>query len=413
MRTKNLIFVILISSISLLKAQGEAALFFLTVPQSVLNQSAGSIGVSNVSDDIFNFYRNPAMLGQTSKQNFAGVFLSPIQQFNQQVGPLVNSNNYGFSAGYNFEKTKLAVPISVGIGFLHNKFSYGVIYFGEPLSSSLTSFESYDVFNSFSIGLGLKYLLNLNLGMSIKSIESQLGPYPNTEGGKVEVTAMDYGATLTAPISSLFFPNTKFNLDKTYYLYPTTNLTIGLALLNFGDDIFYFDESQIDPLPRMSVLGITYDLGISMKLESGKIKMINYSFSSEVEDYLIKRNYSDYHYEYQSILSDVQLIDNLFGLNYNSNIRVHKGHIIEIMETVKLATGSYDGKGERKTNRSYGVAISTKGIFQLLSEITDNTTIDFISNHIELNYYNSSSHRGNNYRSNFESVSLLFKGIIL
>ncbi|MCB9249253.1 MAG: hypothetical protein H6613_12285 [Ignavibacteriales bacterium] len=119
----------------------------------------------------------------------------------------ITYNNYGFNLGYNLKLTKLDLPISVGFGYIHNKFEFGKY----PIYSNLEpviieEVESYDLFDCFSLGIGIDYYIKFNLGISLKSFESQLGG--RFVDGAVQKyladgTMLDYGALLIFPISDL------------------------------------------------------------------------------------------------------------------------------------------------------------------------------------------------------------------
>ncbi|MCB0750634.1 MAG: hypothetical protein KDC52_04105, partial [Ignavibacteriae bacterium] len=171
---KLFLLFLLVSTVKLY-CQGEAAIPFVTLQQSPMLLGAGQIGAAIPDDDAIGFYYNPAILGYSSRNNHASIYFMPSKTdwfFSSQN----KFKNYGFNLGYNLKSTKLDLPISVGLGYIHNRFDYGkeqIMTTQNP--EGISEYESYDLFNCFSLGVGIDYFLKLNLGISLKSYESQLG----------------------------------------------------------------------------------------------------------------------------------------------------------------------------------------------------------------------------------------------
>ncbi len=411
---KKLIAFVFIISVNLLFAQGEAALPFLYSQQSPLYLGAGNIGVSNPIDEQSGFYYNPSLLGYTSKVNHASFFSIPKQDFNSYYLTPTFSN-YGFNLGYNLEDANANLPFTIGLGFLHHKFSFGTFYRTSAESPEpIGEFESYDSYNSLSLGIGFEYVLQFNIGMSIKFIDSQLSDKPteNEQGtGSADITVFDYGASINLPVSKLLLRDLKYHLDKCSYIYPVANLSLGASLLNYGDEIKYVDDVQSAPLPRTSRIGYTLNIGTGIKLKSGSLNLFSYYFSSESEDILIKREGLG-SYEYQSPFSDMRFPGNLIEQKDDENIVVHKGHIIDLFETIKITSGQYKGRGFTYVRKSNGYAVSSKGFMNLLSMLVDNSTIRYINDHIVLNYYNSRINVDTSYESEYDGLSIIYKGFV-
>jgi len=175
--------------------QGNGALLFMTFPQSPISSGAGWIGAAVPMKDASGFYLNPANLGFFSKENNLSLFVMPQKtEWIPKLFSDITLESFSAAAGYNFQKENEDLPLSIGIGYLHNKMDYG----------SNWGNDSYDC---FSIGAGYDYLLQFNFGVSIKSYSSVI-PYlsENYEEKefKINGTAFDFGAMINVPVIKLF-----------------------------------------------------------------------------------------------------------------------------------------------------------------------------------------------------------------
>ncbi len=84
--------------------QGEAAVPFLELQQSLLLQGAGQIGVSIPMSEPLGFYFNPAQLGYFSRVNNFSLLTLP--QKTSWLGDASNLSfqTFGITAGYNFKR---------------------------------------------------------------------------------------------------------------------------------------------------------------------------------------------------------------------------------------------------------------------------------------------------------------------
>lgn len=297
------------------------------------------------------FISNPAQLGYFSlENNFALSFLPNKTYWFNSRSPNLSYNNYSFAAGYNFGKYNGNLPLSVGIGYIHNRFDYGRYsfnYSGNP--GSVGTFESYDSFDGISIGASYKYYLIFNLGISAKFFNSVLSDQPTAEesgAGKTKGSAWDFGAMVITPVSELLFKDAGVKFGKDLLFKPVFNFTLGYSFTNLGKEIYYIDPAQADPLPRTARLGYSFDLGVKMSAGRNTIKAINYSFTAEAENSLIK-NTNNGNVEYNGMLGDIKLGRNLIDLKGDNTVIVHKGHIAGFFETFILISGRYYRAGSQ------------------------------------------------------------------
>lgn len=403
-------------------AQGEAALPVLTLQTSLPLLGAGWIGAAKPNNDPIGYYLNPAILGYTSQNNHVSLFFMPTEvnwmpKFNLDL----TKNTLGFNLGYNF--TELGLPISVGFGYMHDKMDYGT--FNRTSSNSpdiIGQFNSYDLYDVYSLGIGIDYYLLFNFGMSIKPFDSNLNSLPteNEIGlGNAKGTAYDYGAMIIAPISKLFFNDIKYKFYETAFIKPKVNFTMGYAVSNIGDEISYIGASQKDPLPRTSRLGYTFDFGFDTQINNTEINLFTYSFTAEVEDILIKQKTEPGELGgefdgYQSFLGDIDFFDNLLMLNFSDRVIVHKGHTFNFFETFTVTSGSFQGKGYHTRVGTSGIGLSSEGISKLFGNTIENSTIKYLTKHIVIEYFDISIFQNyNGFETDMQGISLHIKNFEL
>jgi len=403
-------------------AQDEGAMPVMTMQTSLPLIGAGGIGVAKPNSDPIGFYLNPAILGYTSQNNHASLFFMPnkvdwMPSWNLDL----TKNTYGFNLGYNF--SELDIPISIGFGYMHDRFDFGTFQIIGPSGPEVIGeFDSYDTFDVYSFGIGIDYYLQFNLGMSIKPFESNLSASPteNEPGyGKVTGTAFDYGAMIITPISKLLFDDAKYEFCKTAYLKPVVNFTLGYAITNVGDEITYFDEAQSDPLSRTARLGYTFDFGFDAHINNNEINLLSYSFTAEVEDILIRQKTEDGIFVgtfdgYQSFLGDIDIWDNLVLLNPNDKVVIHKGHTLNLFETLTLTSGSFVGKGYPTTVGTSGYGISSEGLAKILSGTMDSSFLNYFAKHFVIEYFDVTMFEGyHGFDTDMQGISLHMNNIKL
>ncbi len=389
-------------------AQGEGAVPFLTLQQSPMLWGAGQIGTAIPTDNALGFYLNPAQLGNFARDNnLALSFMPNITDWGKNLFHGITFHTFGLTVGYNFNK-KNDLPLSLGIGYIHNKFDFGLTVLTDPVSlKPIRVSDNYDSFDCLSIGAEYDYYLRFNLGISTKFFKSVIGDV--YENGKVEAdgTAFDFGAMVTAPLSELLFKNASYNLDASSYFKPVLNFTLGYSLTNVGKEIYYIDASQKDPLPRTARLGYSLDLGLKLFVNGKGLDAVDYSFTAEAEDRLAVSD-SLGNLTYLGLLGNINIGKNLIAFRSDNNVIEHQGHIISFFKTVTLAFGRYNGAGfnDIKTN---GLGFSTEGLSLLLSASIDNPVLNFIANHFALKYYDSNAFVNTSLETNFKGLTLYYK----
>lgn len=399
-----LLFLIIIKPIY---GQGSAAAEFLGFQQSPFLIGAGMIGSAIPVNDASGFYYNPAQLGNFSRENNISIFMMrQIEPWSMTRITNTPFQTFNISLGYNFKKDNIDLPLSIGIGYIKSKFDY-IDEFNVP-----TVYEgaiySHNSLECFSIGACYENILLFNIGFSLKSYNSI--PYlPQLKGANG--TAFDFGAMIITPFSKLLFNDYRLQLSPKSFLKPKVDITVGYALTNVGKDIYYLNTEYADPISRTARLGYTFDFGIEFTAKTTKIDVIEYSFTAEAQNLLIKND--DYVSGYNSSIGDFNIFKNLIELKGNQYVIVHRGHIFKLFETVIIMSGRFEGQGfnVRATN---GFGISSKGIFNLLNLMINKPVFKYISNHFVMEYYNSNTYYGNSvYKANYQGLTINFKGIDL
>lgn len=380
------------------------ALPSLTLQQSPLLSGAGQIGTAIPMEDAIGFYYNPAQLGYFSRTNSLSAFFMPQKLSLSNYSPDVTFQTSSVTVG-----THVSRPLSIGFGYIHNKIGYGTFSHANAHNpNSISKYESYDSFDGYSLGFGYNYYLHFNFGFSVKSFRSILNNN-NIEDvnvfRKVEGTAFDFGVMIITPVSQILFNNTKFYLSDDAALKPKINFTLGYSINNLGKKVWYVNPSQADPLPRTARLGYSADLGFDLSMLGIRLNAVNYSFTAEAEDILLKNDNDTTGTSYQDILGDIKIKNHLIDLKGDNNVVIHRGHIFRLFETVILTSGR-ENRYNHINIKSNGFGISSEGIFKLLNTLIDNPTLNYIADHIVLEYYSSNINADNMKSTSFKGLAI-------
>ena len=378
-------------------AQGEAAIPFLYVTPSSQFTGLGWTGVSVPNDDAFGFHYNPAMIGYFGQRNNLSIQMYPGET-DWIFG--INVNSYALNAGYNFKNELNGLNLSGGAGFIRNRFSFGP--------------ENYDSYNAYVFGVGIDYYITLSAGITFKNIHSQISRFISPEEtaiARADANAIDYGFLLSLPILDLF-DNTSIEFFDSRII-PDFDYSIGYSRLNIGDEVYYFDPDQFDPLPLTARLGHTISLGLDYQTDNILINMLDYDLILEADDILVSREFDPETLQfgdikYDGMLGEIDFFDNLIRLKSNDNVVIHKGHSIRFVETVTILSGSFSGRGYERGIKTNGLIISSLGFFKWLGAISGDNILRFIANHIELRYVSSSIFEGESIETDLSGLSLSF-----
>lgn len=423
MKTK-IVLLYFLFSFSLVLGQGEAAMPTLwQQPVSPLI-GKGMTGVSNMERDPVSFYYNPATLANFDEENFFSFMLMP-EKTEWGVFPGIEYFSSGVSAGINLKNYLNGFPLRLGIGFVRSGFDFGDFYVTTPDSPDGFKTNSKDVSNSFGVGIGVDYILKFNLGFTAKHWNSDLGErFFNGTLRRIEADgfAFDFGAFVHAPLVKLFFNDYEIQFDNNSFIKPKVDVSLGYSLLNVGGKVDYEYLEGDDPLPRNARIGYSINLGFDTDLSGTQLNLITYGFSAEADDILIKTrefnyweenySYSNVQTEYENIFGKINIGKHLIGLEEDRDVVVHKGHSLNLFETISINSGRYNGRGfpNYKTN---SFTFSTQGIFKLLGRLIDDYTISWLTNHIVIKYSSINMFVDTAFETNLKGSSISINNISL
>ena len=399
-------------------AQGEAALPFLNIPLSPNNIGIGGAGTALFSDNEFGFLMNPAIIGYQGKENHIGLNIYPSKT---NMGSLPGIKIFGsaFTIGYNFEE-KTGVPIGLGFGFAYGNIDYDIAFNPNPIYLDQPDRDKY---STFSFGAMVDLGVEISTGFSVKRINSVLSSSPlssiaATFEGKI--TAYDFGLFVNVPISELLDLKSKISKQNGFSVWPISNISFGYSVLNVGDEIYYVDQAQSDPIPRTERLGYGICLGLGSIIKNREYVLLGIDFTVDAENLLVETINHWYdrfnadaifpiNANYESLFSEINIFDNLIGIKGNENVVVHSGFMINLIETVSILKGHFSGRnyGLIKSN---GFIIQSNGAFKMLSSLTDNSTLKFILDNFNIKYSAANYLVDQPGETKFNSLSFSYSG---
>lgn len=401
-------------------AQGEAALPFLNIPLSPNNIGIGGAGTALFSDNEFGFLMNPAMIGYQGKENHIGLNIYPSKT---NMGSLPGIKIFGsaFTIGYNFEE-KTSVPIGLGFGFAYGNIDYDIAFNPNPIYIDQPDRDKY---STFSFGAMVDLGVEISTGFSVKKINSVLSLSPLSSIAATyegNITAFDFGLFVNVPISELLDLKSKISKQNGLSVWPISKISFGYSVLNVGDEIYYVDKAQSDPIPRTERLGYGIGLGLGSIIMNKEYEVIGIDFTVDAENLLIETIASNHNdilippdvlitKSYKNLFSEINIFDNLIGIKGNENVVVHTGFSVNLFETVSILKGHFSGRnyGVIKSN---GFIIQSNGAFKMFSSLTDNLTLKFFLDNFNIKYSaaNYLVHQAG--ETKFNSLSFSYSGTL-
>ncbi len=383
----------------------------LIIPPSAFNHSIGGAGVAVPTDDAFNVFSNPALLGLSSREtNFSANFYPE----NIKIKPFNGDPyfyNFAISAGINLDK-QMGIPFSLGIGYLRQYSDLGNIVRISEDGSFLGRYLLEESLNSFYLAASTDFWIKLALGFGVKFISPESNPILIDEG----ITAFDFGIIAVAPIVKDYVLSDELSGNF--------NLSAGYSLNNLGNEIKYnFDHDFIiypnerdyyspKSLPRSERLGIGLNINFDYDFKGTKIKILNVDFTSEANADLVKID--SLGYEYRSILSETNIWKNLIQAKSSENVINRLGWRLNLFEFISYSDGrkfEYNPYSDLNYTTS-GFSFETTGIFKILNALTGNSTFGYIANHFNLrfSYADIKGEAGVLGFNNYKNIELIVKG---
>ncbi len=252
------------------------------------------------------------------------------------------------------------------------------------------TFESKDYYHAYSLGAGIDYYAQFNVGFTFKSVTSILSDNPTGEehgSGTAEPNVVDFGLLINVPVLKLIDKDLNFELENDMQIKPDFNFSVGYSKSNIGDEVYYIDPAQADPLPRMDRHGYGISTGFDLLGDNFKMKVLNFALTVEADDILIDRDSTGW--DYQSTLSDLQFVKNLINIEGTEKIVSHIGLKFDLFETASFSTGHFSGRGFMDVAETGGYELRTKGLFKLWALWAKEPFTDFLRDHIDIRYYNT------------------------
>jgi hypothetical protein len=384
-------------------AQNGYAVPFLTFPVSPATTSMGVTGASLPSDDPYGFLLNPAQLGYTSQtNNFSfSVYPGSSELWGRKEFAI---NNLALNLGYNF-KDHLGLPISAGLGYSRTSYNFDNFWY------------SNDIYSTFSFGVGIDYYVQFNAGISLKHISSKLTASTIEEGHYIaEATgnALDFGLLLNIPVIKLIDSDLNYDWFENLPLNPFLNVSAGYSQLNNGDEIYYLEPLQADPLPRLAKLGYGLSIGFTADLNKQQLKVIGFDFTVDAEDLLLKyRIESDSLFPvmsrdgYQSFIGDINIGKNIFSIKGDDKVASKTGWKIELFEIFSYRVGHLNG-GYYDNYKTFGYEIKSDGFLKFISS-QENPSIKYISEHFGLRFSYSNYSLREDTETDYYGISFFVK----
>jgi hypothetical protein len=398
LRAKALVLTLSLLFSGLIFAQGEAAIPFLLLPVSPEQTSMGAAGTSLPTDDPYGFLMNPAQLGYTSLTNNFSIMLQPEIDWLNWRGLKLNS--MGVNLGYNFKKLT-GIPLSLGAGFANPEINFGQFVITNEEGEVIGYKDDKDQYTAWSVGAGVDYYVQFSAGITYKDILSDLGQY------SAKTNTLDYGFLLNVPVGKLIYSDENFNLLTNVPVIPFLNISFGYALQNIGDEVYYIDPAQKDPLPRTARTGYGISAGMDFKFEHSQLNVFDLSFTVDADDILITRDANGI--EYQSGFGDIDYYKHVIEIRGDDKVVTHSGLQFSLLETVILRNGHLSGRGY-DTRTTNGLELRAKGLLKLLSRFSGDPTMDFISRHFDLRYYSAEYFSDHQFETDITGFALVVSG---
>jgi hypothetical protein len=371
-------------------SQGEAAVPFLLLQPSPSLAAMGQTGTALPTEDPFGFLWNPAQLGYTSQNNnFSFIFYPSKLEWLPTFNLDLELKGIAFNIGYNL-KDIIDFPLSVGFGYSNPEFDYGPFVRTDEYGNAIGTFEAKDYYKAYSLGVGIEYFVQFNAGFTYKDITSKLIDLP-TGPDSLRVSAktnvVDFGLLVNIPVIKLIDENIQIELENYMLLKPDFNFSVGYSKSNIGDEVYYIDPAQADPLPRMDRIGYGISTGFDLLGDNFQMKVLNFALTVEADDILI--GWDGNKKFYQPTLSDLQFVKNLINIEGTEKIVSHIGLKIDFFETVSFSTGHFSGRGFMDVRETNGYELRAKGLFKLWALWAKDPFTDFLRDHIDIRYFNT------------------------
>lgn len=357
--------VICIPRTSVAIPEAKAAVLFLNISPDSRSNGMGEAGAALLDQP--SGYYNPAAPASFASNHFLSYTHEPSRKpwlpalsgdrffeyqsvtvgwrFPVSKGDTATQNSNGHRTTSN-----IGFTITTALNIYRTKLDFGRQIRFDERGNIAGEFSSFDKANNVGISVGFHSLIDINAGITIKSIESKLayqGAGIERGSGNAEGTAYDIGLLFRVPVVQIAETITSGELNIVPRVKPILDLAAGLTWKNRGGKIAYFDESQADPLPGNNIHGIGITTGAEFKPKSTSIDICRFTY--------LKDRYTP-------------VID---GKKYPDSADDMSGYELGILETYQKRGGNYRDEDGELNFDTEGYTIRTDGIFKLTRIISE------------------------------------------
>ena len=335
---------------------------FLLISPSTEANGMGGIMSSGTPASSSAMMFNPAQLGMMSREySFSSDFYrnvtSWLPSFNLSDLWL---NSYSVIYGMSLDESVPLKP-SIGFGFSRVDLNLGEFVRVDEQGNELGRFRGYEYSNNYTIGGSVDVGVQAAMGFTLKQIVSHLsdaGSGQEPGAGEADITAVDIGVVLKAPLYDLLFEN-----NSSTPIHPFADLSWAYAVNNLGGDISYGDPAQADPLPRTMRMGWSAEAGFNITIRDDAFNFLRVATAREAEDLLVSRDAGGW--RYNGLIDDMNAYRSMVLSENYGDVSIRRGFSISMLETFTYRQGSYAWNGGL-VYKTHGTSISTKGIFRTI-----------------------------------------------
>ncbi len=395
----SIVISIVISIIILLPAGAVAqgGTPFLNSSPSPYSTGIGGAGVALPTDDPFKAFHNPALLGLSEYNSnlSTSFYLQPVSIFDR---PNIQSSNHAINAGYDLGKISEDLPLFVGISFIRQNIDLGEFTKTNQQGTVIGKYSQQEYTNSFSIGIGYSYYVDIAVGFTYNNINSAwTTTVANESDEQADAGAYDLGILISYPVLSSYDLGNAFSTNL--------NISTGWSINNVGDKLKYSDKSSL--LTRQARLGYGIITDLTYKLKDIPFKLLTAEWTMEANDQLIKPGLSAYE---SNPIGDINVIDDIISGKSHNGVVIRGGFRATIAELFSISVGPFAGNYKN----SFGWTVHTNGLFKVLNVYFGGGVLDFLASHIDIRYvysqyefvYSSSTGKPKEYKTDLSGLEL-------
>lgn len=389
----RIVLALLLASITNLHAQeGTVANFLLTQP-SIRANGLGLASVASTHDDPLALSFNPARAGiSPNKLYFAGEFYpASLKLFGLDE---IKYDAKGLQLGINWHLGQPERWLRFGFGYNRIMLDLGeLIITGENSPEPLGTVDLFEKADVFAFSIGLRYGVDVAVGLSTKKIAYQYAGLPDLTELKTTTTANDLGLLLAWPVfETLVKPGGK-PLMFGKNLRPSLRPAVGYSKSNIGDELQYFPSTGPDPLPRVARLGVSVNASLTLTDRDEPWQLGAVEWIQEAEDGLVRRG-EDGSISYSPFLGKIDLYKNVLLGQGNGEVVIKRGWEFTALELVSYRVGRYADQVRGIAFKTDGWEVRLSGLLKLYLRFKpyarENPFYDFLLRHVDLHYQQAS-----------------------